>query len=173
MTFNFIKSPNFGKRKHGQITAIVIHYTGSLSIEGTIAWFKSKFSEVSVHYLIGRFGEVVKMVEEDDKAWHCGNSAMNPSLPLKDPKRESNVNDFSLGIELVATPDSGYTDKQMAALYEVLEYLVDKYKIPPERVVGHSHISPGRKIDPEGFPPGQFNWEKVRKVCKRAYERVI
>jgi AmpD protein len=81
---------------------------------------------------------------------------------------EANVNPFSLGIELVGTQDSGFTDKQLASLYQLLEHLVVRYKVQPDRVVGHCHVSPGRKIDPDGTDR-QFNWTKTWQVCHAAY----
>lgn len=160
-SYEFIQSPNFrkGRTHNAKITAIVIHYTASLSIEGTVEWFKNKTAQVSAHYVVGRDGRVVQMVDEKDTAWHAGHSEL---------EGVKNVNAFSIGIELVGTGDSGFTDRQLASLYSLLEVLVFKYKIPPERVVGHKHVSPGRKIDPDGFT-GQFNWAKARHVSQVAY----
>lgn len=173
-TIEFIASPNFKARRRPSwapagarspyVDAIVIHHTGSLSIEGTIDWFKRRASEVSAHYVIGRDGRVVQMVDEAMSAWHAGRSAM---FPRETPPRQTGVNDFSIGIELVGTNDSGFTDRQLASLYEMLARLVVKYKIPPERVVGHAHVAPGRKIDPDGYAQ-QFNWAKARDVCQCA-----
>lgn len=164
----YIPSPNFANRSK-KITAIVIHYTQSLSIEGTISWFKMKESKVSAHYVVGRDGRVVQMVREEMVAWHAGRSAMDPhTLPKP---LEPNVNGFSIGIELVGTMDSGFTDRQLASLYALLELLVVKYAIPPERVVGHCHVSPGRKIDPDGVD-GQFPWSKTKAVAQVAYNSV-
>lgn len=172
-TIEFLQSPNSRHpSKPRAITAIVIHYTGSLNIEGTIAWFKDRVSKVSAHYVVGLDGRVVQMVKDEDVAWHAGASAMRPDLPKDNPRREERVNEFSIGIELVGTHDSGFTDLQLASLYALLEVLITHYRIPPERVVGHSTIAPGRKIDPEGYR-GQFNWAKTRQVAQIAYNTVV
>lgn len=166
-----IPSPHHSARTK-PITAIVIHYTGSMNIEGTIAWFKMPESMVSAHYVIGRDGRLVQMVPDTRVAWHAGRSAMRPHLADGDPRKEINVNSFSLGIELVATHDSGFEALQLATLYTLLEQLVRKYKIPPERVVGHADIAPGRKIDPDGYHK-QFPWEACRRVVAAAYNAVM
>jgi N-acetylmuramoyl-L-alanine amidase len=168
-TLEFIASPNYRAGRRKPITALVIHYTASLFIESTINWFTRKESSVSAHYVVGRDGRVVQMVREEDVAWHAGRSAMGPS---EKPPREPNVNDFSIGIELVGTMDSGFTDRQLASFYELLAQLVVKYRIMPERVVGHLHVSPGRKIDPDGVDQ-QFPWSKTRMVAQAAYGRVV
>lgn len=172
-TYDFKQSPNFrAGSPDRKITAIVVHYTGSTNMEGTISWFLNRDSKVSAHYVIGQDGRIVQMVHDQDIAWHAGRSAMRPDLPDGHPQQEPNVNQFSLGIELVGTADSGFTDRQLASLYSLLEVLVTRYKIPPERVVGHSTIAPGRKIDPEGFH-AQFPWPKTRQVSQMAYNAVV
>lgn len=163
MAYEFIPSPHFSRRTK-PITAIVLHYTGSLNLDGTLAWFQRPESKVSAHYVIGRDGRVVQMVRDNMVAWHAGKSTM--------PKTgETNVNYFSLGIELVGTADSGFTDRQLASLYALLERLVVEYKVRPERVVGHKHIAPGRKIDPDGYDE-QFPWRKAFEVCAVAYRTI-
>jgi N-acetylmuramoyl-L-alanine amidase len=166
-----IPSPHYSTRTKG-ITAIVLHYTGAMTIEGMISWFKDPVSKVSAHYLIGRDGRLVQMVPDNRVAWHAGRSAMRPHLADGDPRKEINVNSFSLGIELVATHDSGFEKAQLNTLYTLLELLISKYKIAPERVVGHADIAPGRKIDPDGYHK-QFDWEACRRVVTAAYNAAV
>jgi N-acetylmuramoyl-L-alanine amidase len=169
MNIPFNASPNYRSGRRKPISVIVIHYTGSYSMEGCISWFKRKEAAVSAHYVIGRDGAIVQMVRDEDVAWHAGRSAMGPN---EKPPREPDVNAFSIGIELVGTMDSGFTDRQLATLYELIAQLVVKYRIPPERVVGHLHIAPGRKIDPDGVD-AQFPWPKTRMVAQAAYGSVL
>lgn len=166
-----IPSPHYSGRSKA-ITAVVIHYTGSMNIEGTIAWFKNPASKVSAHYVIGRDGRLVQMVPDDKVAWHAGRSSMRPHLPDGDPRKELNVNSFSIGIELTGTHDSGFERAQLNTLYGLLERLVAKYRIPPERVVGHADVSPGRKIDPDGYHK-QFDWDACRRVVAVAYNAAV
>lgn len=161
----FIASPNFRAGRKKPITALVLHYTGSMTAESAISWFRQKVAAVSAHYVVGRDGRIVQMVREEDVAWHAGHSAMAPKAT---PPGEPNVNDFSVGIEMVGTMDSGFTDRQLASVYELVAQLVARYKIPPERVVGHLHIAPGRKIDPDGVDH-QFPWAKCLKIAHDAY----
>jgi N-acetyl-anhydromuramyl-L-alanine amidase AmpD len=150
----WITSPNFtthdGDR---ELRRIIIHYTASLNIDGTIAWFKNdEIANVSAHFVIGRDGRIVQMVRLNNIAWHARGH-----------------NQDSIGIELVGTADSGFTDRQLEALYTLLEELARTFKISADRVVGHCHVSPGRKIDPDGFAQ-QFNWTKTREVVRSAYD---
>lgn len=163
--FSFIASPNFRPGRRKPVSALIVHYTGSVTLDSIVGWFARPESAMSAHYVVGRDGKVVQMVKEEDVAWHAGRSAM---FPNEKPPREPNVNDFSIGVELVGTMDSGFTDRQLASFYELLAQLVAKYRIPPERVVGHCHIAPGRRQDPDGVD-GQFPWSKARSVAQGAY----
>lgn len=87
----FIPSPHHNRRP-GKIDAIVIHYTSSPTLDGAVAWFLNPESRVSAHYVIGPDGKMVQMVNDKDRAWHAGKSELHG---------KSNVNDFSIGIELV------------------------------------------------------------------------
>lgn len=101
---------------------------------------------VGAHYLIDRSGRVLRLVEEANIAYHAGSSKM--------PDGRKNVNDFSIGIEIIATEESGYTDKQYAAVNALIADIRTRHKI--KSVVGHSDIAPGRKTD-----PWKFDWKKL------------
>jgi len=164
--YEFYPSPNFGPRKK-PISALVLHYTGSMYFETALRWMLQPASHYSVHYLVGRDGRVAQIVHDDNVAWHAGRSAMKPKARDGDPTKEPHVDEFSLGVELVATHDSGYTDRQLASLYALVESLVWTYRIDGDRVVGHEHVAPGRKIDPSGYDR-QFPWQKCREVAETA-----
>lgn len=102
---------------------------------------------VGAHYLIDRSGAVLRLVEEANIAYHAGSSKM--------PDGRKNVNDFSIGIELIATEDSGYTDKQYAVVNALISDIKTRHKI--QSVVGHADIAPGRKTD-----PWKFDWKKLK-----------
>ncbi|RMD87149.1 MAG: hypothetical protein D6808_01900, partial [Candidatus Dadabacteria bacterium] len=104
---------------------------------------------VSSHFMIGRDGTVWQIVKEDDRAWHAGESKM----PEKFGGRE-NVNDFSIGIELIASPRSGFTDSQYDSLISVTNVLLRRLNI--RYVLGHEHIAPQRKVDPGEL----FDWNR-------------
>ena len=107
-----------------------------------------KKSKVSTHYLINRLGNVTKMVDESNIAWHAGRSKWKNSI---------NLNYQSIGIELVNKGHQfGYENfsvKQISRLILLCKELVKKYKIKKTNILGHSDIAPLRKKDPgEKFP---------------------
>jgi N-acetylmuramoyl-L-alanine amidase len=152
----FIYSPNFSSRNNIPIDTIVIHYTASLNINGTISWFQNKKSKVSAHYIVGIDGKIIQMVRHEDKAWHAGISEWNG---------RKNVNNFSIGIELVATKDSGFTEEQ----YDATAFLCAKIQKEYQKVfacVGHSDIAPGRKVD----PGEHWDWQKFNQKLNEHFQ---
>ena len=149
-------SPNFSKKKRTKkfIKYVIIHYTGMQSEIESIKRLRSKKSKVSCHYLISRSGLLVKMVNENRIAWHAGKSKW---------KKMSNLNKYSIGIELVNKGHKifyqNFPKSQIKTLIELAVNLKKKYKIKKENFLGHSDIAPLRKIDPgEKFP-----WKKLSK----------
>lgn len=101
---------------------------------------------VSTHCLIDRRGEITQFVGFLDVAWHAGQSEF---------RGRSRCNDFSVGIELEGCDYMPYNDAQYVALNGLLASLFASY--PIEAVLGHEHISPGRKADPGPL----FDWTRV------------
>jgi len=150
-------SKNCSQRPKGvEIELVVIHYTAG-DFNSSYGWLMNTASKVSAHYLISRTGEIWQLVPDEWRAWHAGQSSWNG---------RSNVNDFSIGIELVGWRMGGFTDPQLNSLLWLSKDLMVKYpKINGSRFVGHSAISPGRKADPEGAE-NQFPWGLFKQALR-------
>jgi predicted chitinase len=156
--FSVIKmpSPNSSDRPPGtKIDAIVLHHTaGGGTAQDTGRFFQNPANKVSSNYVIGKDGTIVQPVEDEKRSWHAGESELNG---------RRNVNDFSIGIEIVNQGDGKdpYPDEQYKALAKVVVHLQNKYSIPWERIVGHKDVAipRGRKIDPSA----NFSYEKLRQ----------
>ncbi|WP_199610095.1 N-acetylmuramoyl-L-alanine amidase [Flocculibacter collagenilyticus] len=109
---------------------------------------------VSAHYLIARDGNTFELVAPNMRAWHAGAS----EHPIDGRTR---LNDFSIGIELIATEDSGYTDEQYDAVSQLSHLLAQQF--PISSIVGHVHIAPDRKSDPWQFDWSRFNQQLIEK----------
>ncbi len=103
--------------------------------------------KVSTHYIISREGNVVLCVPENKRAWHAGRSLM----PFSEDTRE-NVNDFSIGIELIGSDTDGIERVQYEALADLTLDIAERH--PIHAIVGHDQIAPGRKFDPGPL----FDW---------------
>lgn len=133
------------------IDAIVLHSTYNASggdpynLDKILAQFEQY--GVGAHYLIDRSGKVYRLVRESDIAYHAGASKM--------PDGRKNVNDFSIGIELMGTEESGFSDKQYAAVNAIIAEVETRHEI--RDVVGHGDVAPARKTD-----PWKFDWKKLK-----------
>lgn len=162
----WVDSPNFGERPEGTvIDTIVLHHTAGPTLSGTVKWFTMPESQVSAHFTVGKDGSIVQMVSCLNRAWHAGNSV--------DYKARTNVNNFSIGIEIVNVGDGKdpYPEAQIRAVELLCEVLVDFY--PIRQITSHEFIAEpeGRKNDPIDFPWARFEKIGVPLVYGRKSER--
>lgn len=164
----YLPSPNQSSRDGWEVNAVVIHCISLPPGAFSGAWVENFFLnrldasahpyfaeianiKVSSHFFITRLGDVVQFVETDAKAWHAGESNLN-GVP--------DVNRFSIGIELEGDMTTPYSEEQYKILVELIKWI---FKVHPattiDRIVGHDHISPGRKADPGPL----FDWERLRR----------
>jgi N-acetylmuramoyl-L-alanine amidase len=127
---------------------LILHYTGMKTGEAAEDWLCAPQSEVSCHYLVYEDGRITQMVREADRAWHAGKGSW---------KGVSDVNSYSIGIEMVNCGPLAdfppFPDRQIKAVIGLSRDICERWSIVPERVLAHSDIAPGRKVDPgERFP---------------------
>jgi N-acetylmuramoyl-L-alanine amidase len=146
-------SPNHGERKGGRTPdSILLHYTGLPTGEAALRQLCDPATQVSSHYLVWEDGQLFQLVPEVCRAWHAGHGSW---------AGESDMNDVSIGIEMA---NSGhrwglpeYPSAQIETVIALCKDIIARWRIRPERVLAHSDVSHGRKIDPgEHFPWGQL-----------------
>ncbi|MBL4900239.1 MAG: penicillin binding protein PBP4B [Colwellia sp.] len=175
-------SKNYGQR----IKFLIMHYTGA-DYQKSLQALVHK-GNVSSHYLIPESHDktylndelkVLKLVNENERAWHAGNSYW---------QGRTAVNDQSIGIEIVNTPTCervakaqtelakgqglstkklapskmcfypDYDPKQIELLIKLSTKILKKNPdISPVNIIGHSDISPQRKSD----PGSRFPWYQL------------
>jgi N-acetyl-anhydromuramyl-L-alanine amidase AmpD len=133
----------------------------------------------STHYVIDRRGKIYEFVPMRHIAWHAGESRMPETF---DPSERKGVNQFSVGIELIATdprddprvlndltpgvdsddlkgPNPGFTLAQYRSLRRLIRQVSGSAGVDLRYIVGHGEIAPDRKKDPGTI----FDWSIVRK----------
>lgn len=144
-------SPNFGPRRDtARPDLIVLHYTAMTTAQAALKRLCDPLAEVSAHYLIGRCGQVWQMVDEDQRAWHAGAGAWGGV---------NDVNSRSIGIELSNSGAEPFSELLMRSLEGLLQDIMARWDIPPERVIGHSDMAPHRKFD----PGPRFDWCRLAR----------
>jgi len=149
-------SPNYGTRLEGRTPdMLILHYTGMESSDAALDWLTREEAKVSAHYLVDEAGRIAQMVAEVDRAWHAGVGSW---------AGETDLNSCSIGIEIhnpgheFGYPD--FPDVQMQAAEALCLDILSRQAIPPERVLAHSDIAPGRKPD----PGEKFDWARLARA---------
>lgn len=145
-------SPNFGVRRDGLLPEfVVIHYTAMENCAAAAERLCDPAHEVSAHYLIDYDGTLHNLVPEEARAWHAGAGAW---------RGLTDMNSRSIGIELANDGFEPFPEPQMAALETLLAGIMQRWGIPPQGVIGHSDMSPGRKSD----PGARFDWQRLARA---------
>jgi len=154
---NSINNENNPKRNISDIKAIILHHTGSTGTDEANKKYLNKDDYISAHYLIGKDGKVYQLMDDDVIAYHAGVSSYT-GLEAKG----NSLNWCTLGIEINSN-GFDFTDSQRVATKELVQYLMKKYNIPYNMVLGHKHIAPGRKTDPGIMLHQNLSWEVYQK----------
>jgi N-acetylmuramoyl-L-alanine amidase len=138
-----------------RVESLIIHYT-ALDFPTSLRVLTRQ--EVSSHYLVDIDPPTIyRLVDENQRANHAGVSFWG---------RRHMLNPSSIGIEIVNlgyrdTPEGRryfpYPPAQIDAVVALVRDIVKRHRIPPERVLGHSDIAPGRKPDPGPL----FPWKRL------------
>lgn len=179
-------SPHHSSRGSAPISAVIVHYTAGGALESTVGWFRNPDAKASSHYVVGRSGQVVQMVDLDRAAWHAGKSELGG---------KEGVNAFSIGIEVCnwgkltkhgddfftytgnryqgETPYRDaqgqywepFTEAQYAAIAKICDESIEQFEI--SHITGHSDIALpiGRKID----PGSAFDWPRLKEQLSGPY----
>lgn len=146
------QSPNFNERAYDAPSMILIHYTGMRTAKEALERLCEPESQVSAHFVIDERGRVDRLVDPARRAWHAGRSYW---------AGDTDINSASIGIELVNKGhEFGYhafSERQIGKLGFVCLELIEQYGIAPHRILGHSDVAPGRKVDPGHY----FPWERL------------
>jgi N-acetylmuramoyl-L-alanine amidase len=142
---DWVGTVNFGIRKANYV---IIHFTAETSLAQTIGTFTVKRSGTSAHYVVGKNGKVVHMVNDYLRANHAGVGKWGSV---------TDMNSISIGIEVDNNGDEPYNDVQINSLIALLSKLKKSYGIPAANFIGHEDFAPKRKPDPGPY----FPWKKM------------
>ena len=143
------------KSQDSRVQFLILHYTSD-TFEKSLKILTE--GSVSSHYLIDiNPPTAYKLVDESKRAFHAGVSRWGASAGL---------NAASIGIEIVNLGDRktadgivwfDYPDAQMDVVIALVKDIVKRHQIRADRILGHSDIAPGRKVD----PGPRFPWKRL------------
>lgn len=138
---DWVGTVNFNLRKPNYV---ILHYTAQDSVGQTLRTFTLVRPQVSAHYVIGKNGRVVHMLNDYLRAWHAGISKWG---------NVTDMNSCSIGIEIDNKGNEPFAPAQVKSLLLLLAQLKKMYNIPAANFVGHQDIAPARKTDPGIYFP--------------------
>ncbi|MBI4235208.1 N-acetylmuramoyl-L-alanine amidase [Candidatus Peregrinibacteria bacterium] len=150
-----------GKKRGGQVRGIIIHDTVSgWSAKRTAGYFTH--AKYTPHYAISRDGKIIQIMPDDEIAPHAGGGTARRG------DMHGSVNGQTIGIDLVNWNKRNgkydlYTPLQYKSLARLTAYLVTKYKIPMEQIMGHRVVDAHCRRDPSDV----FNWHWYQKEVQR------
>jgi N-acetylmuramoyl-L-alanine amidase len=150
-----VPSPNHGERRGRRPDMLILHYTGMARERDALQRLCSPDSEVSAHYFVFESGESAQLVPEARRAWHAGTAFWGG---------DTDINSSSIGIEIANPGHEGglppFPPQQIAGVIALARDVIARWSIRPERVLAHSDVAPGRKLDPgELFP-----WQQLHRA---------
>ncbi|TCT21303.1 N-acetylmuramoyl-L-alanine amidase [Thiobaca trueperi] len=161
--------PVQGPQREQTVRQVVIHATGGPdcdplrrfrgdTLDGIVGHFLRHQGRISIHYIIGRDGEVVRMVPESMVAYHT---------------RGQNAD--SIGIELINDGDGQdpFADAQIAALTSLLRDILDRYGLTGSDIRTHAELDDssltcnGKQIKRKQDPGPAFPWTALQRQLKQ------
>jgi len=121
-----IDSDHYYSRDAYSIKMIILHNT-EVSLDSTIRHFQDPtHPRTSAHYIVGRNGKIVQMVQDNVAAWHAG---------------DIKINKESIGIEHEATDEQrGFTPEQEKSSIALIKSLMETYQITIDNVKPHALV---------------------------------
>lgn len=146
------------QRRLYDIKAIVMHWTAnpSATAKQNRDYFDAKKTGLggyaSAHYIIDQNGIIIAAVPENEVAYHCGSSVIDPASGkiYTDYAREkfgryaseySSPNNCTIGIEMCPVDNEGnFTDATIAAAVELCADICQRYKLQAEDITTHNAV---------------------------------
>ncbi len=152
LTFsNAYSSPRTPERAVRKSTDYIILHTTEAEAGSSL---RKLSQNGEAHYCVDRDGKVYRIVQRSRVAYHCGTSMWNG---------RKNIDDFSIGIEVVGYHNRALTARQYAALRELILLLQKLYGVKDANVMPHAQVAYGT---PNRWHPKSH---RGRKRCGMGY----
>ena len=147
-------------KKLKEVKAIVIHWTANpnAGAKANRDFFENKKTGTggyaSAHYIIGQNGEIIQCIPDDEVAYHCGTSKIDPESKkvYTDYARKkfgfyatsyktTSPNWCTIGIELCPINYGGdFTDETIKSAIELCAILLKQFNLSVEDITTHHNI---------------------------------
>ena len=155
MEFKQANEGNYAPGRSEAIRYIVVHYTGNDgdTAQNNLDYAARAVTKTSAHYYVDETS-VRQSVKDADTAWHCGSSS---------PRHPECRNSNSIGVEMCNSLH-GVSDAVRDRTAAFVRELMDKYQVPPKRVLRHYDVTGKKCPAPWVDDPGQ--WAKFKSMLE-------
>lgn len=156
------KSNYGGTRDASDIKYIVIHYTGNNgdTAANNCKYFQGANRHASAHYFVDEDEYIYKSVPVKSIAWSVGGFYSSSNGAGNFYQKCTNAN--SLSIEMCNCVKS-VPEKVFDQTVELTRYLMDKYGIPPSRVIRHWDVN-GKSCPARWTGKNNDGWDKFKRA---------
>ena len=164
-------------RTADDIDGCVVHCTVGWSLERELDAFAQHGT--SAHYCIDRDGTLYRHVAEEHVAYHAAAFGSKPGLNREENRptwlrehmgRYSAINGQTVGIELIGTPDTTFTDAQYERLAELIRDICRRQNIPIKFRMDHGNaatIVAHADLQNDRSDPGpDFDWQRLKRLVE-------
>jgi N-acetylmuramoyl-L-alanine amidase len=148
------------QKKINKVMAVVMHWTANPSADAieNRDFFDSRKTGMggcgSAHYIVGQNGEIVQCIPENEIAYHCGSSEIDPEsrkiytdyarmkfgrfamLP-----KITSPNFVTIGIEMCPVDmDGNFTDETIVSAAELCADIIERYNLTAEDITTHHAV---------------------------------
>ena len=146
-------------RRLAECRAVILHYVGIPSQRAAVVWnyFERDCPRdkhySSAHYIIDLNGDIYHAVPDNEVAYHCGSSVLDPATGkiytdwarqkfghfVSDPTKNS-PNNCTIGIELCINGNGDFTPETVNAAAELVAKLVRENNLTTEDIGHHQKV---------------------------------
>jgi N-acetylmuramoyl-L-alanine amidase len=172
-----------GRRLY-ECRAIILHYVGIANQRALTVWnyFEKDCPRdkhySSAHYIIDLNGDAYHAVPDNEIAWHCGSSTVDPVSGriytdwarkklrhyVYDPTKDS-PNNCTIGIELCINQSGNFTPETLKAAVELVAKLIQDNNLNAEDI-GHHNLVVGWKDCPLPWVKEPVHFEEFKDRVK-------
>ena len=165
------KSNYGGTRSESDIKYIVIHYTGNNgdTAANNCKYFQGANRNASAHYFVDGGAYIYNSVPVKSVAWSVGGFYSQSGGAGSYYKKCTNAN--SISVEMCNCVKS-VPDKVFDQTVELTRFLMDKYNVPPSRVIRHWDVN-GKDCPARWTGKNNDGWDKFKRAIVGEEEKEV
>lgn len=154
--------------KIDSVEFLTAHDTGNLNstAKENVRYYRDTYNieSASAHLFVDD-KEIIMCIPLDEKAWH-----VLYNKPTDNQLFGCDANDCSIGVELCFFTDKTRSQKAYEKYVWLMAYLMYKYNLSIDKLVGHETLDPENKIDPSnGLKYSGHTYDDLVRDIKQEY----